>query len=365
MTFEPGETIGAYRVVRLLGTGGMGAVYEVEHRELGVRYALKVFTRERGDVETLRKRFRAEGKALARLRHPNLVRVYDFGEDAERVLLYFVMDLVVGSDGAVRTLSDVEPGEADEQQLAKWYGELRAALEYIHSRGIVHRDFKPGNVLIDAQGNAVLSDFGISRFVDGGLREELGIETTAEIEKSDSRTVMGSVMFLAPEVRRGEDATPAADVYALGVTFYRLLTGIWYEPGPVADGFLAEFGEGWSKALRQLLSDDPASRLPIPSVEICGVPAKKRRYIGAVCAAVVALVIIGVFLCLVGRDHRARRSVGTAPRAVRESEVVMPVESRVPRDRGHAGRVPLPETALPEPSAKYSFDQFFPRHKED
>ena len=335
MTFEPGETIGAYRVVRLLGTGGMGAVYEVEHRDLGVRYALKVFTRERGDVETLRKRFRAEGKALARFRHPNLVRVYDFGEDEERGALYFVMDLVIGSDGAARTLSDVEPGEADEQQLAKWYGELRSALEYIHSRGIVHRDFKPGNVLIDAQGDAMLSDFGISRFVDGELREELGIETTVAMEKSDSRTVMGSVMFLAPEVRRGEDATPASDAYALGVTFYRLLTGIWYEPGPVADGFLAEFGEWWSTALRQLLSDDPASRLPIPPVEVAArSPNRRWWWIAAACVAAIAVAVSIAFMFPMWMAHRSVRG-------------------------GHEA------SAIPEPAAKYSFDQFFPQHKED
>ena len=304
MTFATGDEVGGYRIVRPLGAGGMGSVYEVEHVKLGVRYALKAFTRERGDVETLRRRFWAEGRVLARLRHPNLVRVYDFGEDATRGILYFVMDLVVDSGGNPRTLSDVEPGEADERQLAKWYGELRSALEYIHSEGVVHRDFKPGNVLLDAQGNAVLGDFGISRFVDGELREELGIETTAEVEKVEARTIMGSMMFIAPEVRRGEKATPASDAYALGVTFYRLLTGIWYEPGPVADGFLAAFGPEWSMALRQLLSEDPATRLPIPSVEIGRTSAKIRLRWWLVGVAVA--ICIGVAV-LVGRDRRARR----------------------------------------------------------
>ena len=237
--------------------------------------------------------------------------------------------------GEARTLADVEPGEADERQLATWYGQLRSALEYIHSHGVVHRDFKPGNIMLDAQGNAILGDFGISRFIDGEMREELGIETTAEIEKSDSRTVMGSIMFLAPEVRRGENATPASDAYALGVTFYRLLTGIWYEPGPVADGFLAEFGAEWSKALKQLLSDNPASRLPIPSVS-ASCRSEKRRWwlVGvavAVCAAIAVLAGRGFQpRSTVGRDHRARHTVG----------------SRVPRDR----------------IEQYTFDQFFPRH---
>ena len=329
MKIEPGEQIGGYRIIRLLGSGGMGAVYEAEHVGLGVRCALKVFTRERGDVEALRARFRAEGKILARLRHPNLVRVYDFGEDAERGVLYFVMDLVVGAGGAPRTLALVEPGEADETQLAKWYGELRSALEYIHSEGVVHRDFKPCNILVDEQGNAILGDFGISRFLDGELREELGVEATVEVERNDSRTVMGSVMFLAPEVRRGERATPAADAYALGVTFYRLLTGIWYEPGPVADGLLAEFGKEWRKALGQLLSEEPSARLPIPAVSLS--VGSERGRIGrlwAVCAmaaTALALTAVAVFV-LRGRMH----SVG-------------------------------PDKAGP-PSRAYVFEDFFPSH---
>ncbi len=337
MTLRPGETIGSYRVVRPLGKGGMGAVYEVEHVELGVRYALKVFVRDHGDVESLRARFRTEGKALARLRHPNLVRVYDLGEDDARGALYFVMDLVVGRGGEARTLADINPGDADEEQLAHWYAQLKSALEYIHAAGIVHRDLKPGNVLLDADGNAVLGDFGISRFLDGELRRELDVESTMEVENADSRRVMGSVMYLAPEVRKGGKATAAADAYALGVTFYRLLTGVWYEPGPMADGFLAEFGGEWSSALFRLLSDDPAQRLPIPSVGVTRNSWKKlRRVAAALCLAFVTLAVVALVLykaLVVPKSNHGDSAVGPA---------VAP--------RGDA------------PAASYTFEEFFPVH---
>ncbi|MBQ3290267.1 MAG: serine/threonine protein kinase [Kiritimatiellae bacterium] len=343
MTFEPGETIGAYRVVRLLRTGGMGAVYEVEHMELGVRYALKVFVRDHGDVESLRMRFSTEGKALARLRHPNLVRVYDLGEDEGRGMLYFIMDLVVGRDGSARTLADVQPGEADEAQLARWYAQLKSALEYIHAAGIVHRDLKPGNVLLDADGNAVLGDFGISRFLDEKLRRELDVESTMEIQNTDPRKVMGSVMFLAPEVRRGENATAASDAYALGVTFYRLLTGVWYEPGPVADGLLAEFGREWSSALGALLSDDPARRLPIPSVGTARDSWKKRWRVA------VALGLVFVVLAVVA--------------LVLSKSLVAPKALVVPKaKRGDSAGVPAVAPRGDAPAVSYAFDEFFPVH---
>ena len=337
MTFEPGETIGAYRVVRLLRTGGMGAVYEVEHMELGVRCALKVFVRDHGDVESLRMRFRTEGKALARLRHPNLVRVYDLGEDEGRGMLYFIMDLVVGRGGEARTLADVQPGEADEAQLVRWYAQLKSALEYIHAAGIVHRDMKPGYVLLDADGNAVLGDLGISRFLDGKLRRELDVESTLEVENADSRKVMGSVMFIAPEVRRGEKATAAADAYALGVTFYRLLTGVWYEPGPVADGFLAEFGGEWPSALLRLLSDDPARRLPIPAVGMAHDSRKKR--------------------------WRVALALGLALAALAVAALVFSKSLVVPKaNRGDSAAVSTVAPRGDAPAVSHSFEDFFPVH---
>jgi len=339
MTLAPGETVGSYRVIRPLGKGGMGAVYEVEHVKLGVRYALKVFVRDHGDVESLCMRFRTEGKVLARLRHPNLVRVYDLGDDETRGALYFVMDLVVGRGGEARTLADVKPGDADEEQLAHWYAQLKSALEYVHAAGIVHRDVKPGNVLLDADGNAILGDFGISRFLDDELRRELDVESTMEVDNADSRKVIGSVMYLAPEVRRGEKATAAADAYALGVTFYRLLTGVWYEPSPVMDGILAEFGNEWSSALGALLSDDPARRLPIPSVGIARNSRGKRRRVAVVLAlAFVAIAVVS---------------------AVVSKALVAPKTNR--------GDSAGDTTVAPQgdaPAVSYSFDEFFPVHTE-
>ena len=176
MMLAEGDTIGRYRVVRLLGTGGMGTVYEVERMDGGGRYALKAFTRDHGDVESLRRRFQTEGKALQLLRHPNLLRVYELDEDVASGSLYFVMDLVLDANGAARTLADVESGDVDEAQLARWYGQLKSALDYIHAEGVVHRDVKPSNVLINADGDSILGDFGISRFTDGDLRRKLDAE---------------------------------------------------------------------------------------------------------------------------------------------------------------------------------------------
>ena len=273
MDLVPGQVIGNYRIVRPLGAGGLGAVYEVEHVELGVHYGLKTYILEDGNAELFRKRFQAEGKLLARLRHPNLVRVFDLNYDEVLGLLYYVMDLVLSKDGEAYTLGDLEDGGADEEHLVQWFAELCDALAYVHAQGIVHRDIKLNNILLAPERHVVLSDFGISRVVDERLRT--AVDVTRTMVTGDAVTgkfIMGTAGYMAPEIEKGADATPATDVYALGVVFFKLLTGVWYDGDLEPDAtrattgvtdaakLLADFERPWKDVLPAMLAKDPAKR---------------------------------------------------------------------------------------------------------
>lgn len=263
--FNPEDTIGVYRIVRLLGKGAMGAVYEVVHTQLGVHYALKSFTLEDGHIDILKEKFLAEGRVLARLHHPNVVRVFDLNFDEATQTPYFVMDLVVYKDGSPHTLADVEVSDLDEEFVLRWFTELASALDYIHAQGIVHRDIKLNNVLLSADKRVILSDFGVLRLFSDRLRNEVRASTTMAAEATNSRLVMGTRGYMAPEVERGEEATPAADVYSFAVMIVYLLTGVWYEPGSRALELLETLELPWAKALPQMLAEDPAER----PVDLC------------------------------------------------------------------------------------------------
>ena len=255
------QTVGEYNVIRLIGNGGMGAVYEVEHRALGVRYALKTFALDHGEVDFLRERFIAEARTLARLSHPNLARVFDLGVMDDGTA-YFVMDLVLDPEGEVRTLDDVSPDAFDDSDRWRWFVSLASALDSIHAEGIVHRDVKLGNILVNRQRNAVLVDFGISRYVKGRIKREIGVASTVVAPDGEAakKLMMGTGGYLAPELLRGEEASAASDSYALGVAFFRLLTGIWYEPGTDALRLLEPLEGSWREVLPPMLDADPAKR---------------------------------------------------------------------------------------------------------
>ena len=301
MEAATGRLIGNYRVGRLLGQGGMGAVYSAEHAALRLPCALKVFTADGAKKDFLRKRFLAEGRLLARLDHPRLVKVRDLAVDETSGAPYFAMDLVLDVDGEPCTLEEWRKRrKPDEVAIAAVYADLCEGLAYLHEQGVVHRDLKLENVLIDRDGRAVISDFGVSRIFDEGLRRELSVTVTFAADKAP---IMGSFGYLAPELKRGEAATPASDAYALGVLVFRLLTGVWYENDSAAMDLLAGFDAGWTILLTQLLAEDPSKRLPLSELVLrsptvgCDLRANHNRLITQIAFAMcLVAILLGVWL---------------------------------------------------------------------
>jgi serine/threonine protein kinase len=188
---------------RQLGHGGMASVYAARDTGLDRTVAVKVLADNLAGDEDLRRRFLREARLAARLSHPNVVNVFDAGEDDGQP--YIVMELVEGETLAER--GRVPPDEARGLALQAARG-----LAHAHEAGLVHRDIKPGNLLLRRDGTLKIADFGIAR----------AAETTA---LTQAGTVLGTAAYLAPEQALGEEVTPAADVYSLGAVLYELLTG--------------------------------------------------------------------------------------------------------------------------------------------
>ncbi|MFE7439147.1 serine/threonine-protein kinase [Streptomyces chartreusis] len=199
---------GRYRLGESIGRGGMGEVWRAYDETLGRHVAVKLLLPQDSDP-TATSRFRLEAQTAARIDHPNVVGVRDFGEYDNR--LFLVMELVEGDNLALLlTQSGAQPAE----RVARMAAQAAAGLAAAHRQGIVHRDIKPGNLLLDADGTLKIGDFGIARFVD-----DPGAALTA------TGQIVGTSLYLAPERALGKPAGPASDVYALGCVLYQLLTG--------------------------------------------------------------------------------------------------------------------------------------------
>jgi len=220
------ETIisGRYEIGERLGSGGMSSVHMATDLTLERTVAIKILAEHLSDDERFVERFRREALAVAKLIHPNIVQVYDTGIDDGR--RYIVMEYIDGRSGA-QILQ--RQGPLDAETAAEIGVQACAGLDYAHRRGIIHRDVKPGNLMIvggPVGGGPLvvkLTDFGIARAI-------------AQTRITQVGSVIGTAAYLSPEQVRGEEATPATDVYALGVVLYQFLTGrLPYEGSSLAE----------------------------------------------------------------------------------------------------------------------------------
>ncbi|MFN2612836.1 MAG: serine/threonine-protein kinase [Solirubrobacterales bacterium] len=199
----PGARIGRYRLEGLLGRGGMASVWKATDERLGRTVAIKLLSETLAVDAGFMRRFEREAKIAAGLSHPNLVAVFDFDADGPRP--YLVSEYVEGGTLA-ETLEGGTPVDA-----AAIAGELLGALEHIHSAGVVHRDVKPANVLLDTRGRSRLTDFGIAQSAGASRLTEAG-------------KVIGTLSYMAPEVRAGKTADQRSDLYSCGVVIGECLT---------------------------------------------------------------------------------------------------------------------------------------------
>ena len=223
-----GQTLGKYRIEELIGSGGFAWVYKAFDPELEIHVALKVLKPQFAGDPTFEERFRREAATAAKLRHPNIIKIYAVGRHSEAV--YFAMDYYPSGLAERLEVANSLP----EEFVVRVGIDVAQALGYAHREGVIHRDIKVDNILFDAHGNAVVADFGIARAVTGYTGQ------------TGTNMVVGTPQYFAPEQARAKPLDGRADIYSLGVTLYRAATGR-----------LPFEGDDWYEIARQHVEEQP------------------------------------------------------------------------------------------------------------
>ncbi len=259
MPLQLGETLGRYQLEELVGQGGMAVVYRAVDSVLGRTVAVKVIRPAFTEDPQFLGRFLQEARLVANLDHPSILPLYDFGEESGTP--YLVLPYLPGGSLAGRMGSVPQPLPL----VAAWMIQLSGALDAAHARGVLHRDIKPGNVLVTKDGRLMLGDFGIARLAEATTRLTV------------TGMVVGTPLYMAPELARGADASPASDRYALAVMVYEMIAGLppflgsnplsvlhqqVHEPVPPLAGRLPELPPGIDGFLRRALAKSPPARYP-------------------------------------------------------------------------------------------------------
>ncbi|GAB1422073.1 hypothetical protein MASR2M15_22810 [Anaerolineales bacterium] len=252
-----GQTLsGSYEVLELLGKGGMATVYKAYQSSIKRYVAIKVLPPHPGLDDQFLKRFELEAQTIGGLQHPHILPLYDYGVQDD--ILYLVM--AYSSGGSLEDM--IREGKLSLARSERILREIGSALDYAHRKGIVHRDIKPGNILLDGEGHALLADFGIVKMTEGGAN----LTGTA---------VVGTPAYMAPEQAQGMEVDGRADIYALGVVLFEMLSGRqpfqadtpmqliikhMNEPVPDIRDMQPELPIGVSEVLNRVLTKDPEYR---------------------------------------------------------------------------------------------------------
>lgn len=368
-----GAQLGHIQLTELLGSGGMGTVYAGLDRRLGRRVAVKLIRSERRMSPRARARFLREAKLLSQLNHPGICQIHDILDTPEGECL--VLELVEG-----RSLRAALMDGLSRDAALRITEQLLEVLAAVHRKDIVHRDLKPGNVMLTPDGGIKVLDFGIAREADlgeaatGPPDEPLDSLDTADLPETIRGSLVGTPRYMSPEQARGEEVTPASDLYALGLMLVEMLTGKpALDPGGSPAELLQRASWGDVRELedvpaalrpfvRRLLSlapsDRPSARDALDQLRrILDMPRRRRRRLAAT-AVTVALAVLAAGMGVQWR--RASREAERARRALAESRAVSDFLSglfqrsnpfAVPSSDGGQGKTVTAEQLLEDGSA--------------